>query len=216
MATKVLTLLDAINACLRGVGLAPVSSEDDQSPEAAGAIDNIELASLSILAMGWWFNLEYNWDLAPNTEGIIKQPNNTIDIIPWGDNRDGLFSIRDSKIYDMYYHTYDLSSRVKADGKLEFAFIMNIPFESLPEPAKIVIMYQARRLFSQDETGDQTMWKLQSADETRAFAELQRRNAVHNKRNALRHNSVIASRIAVIGGPNSYGSGLGTFPKRDV
>jgi hypothetical protein len=208
------TRLDAINTCLRGVGLSPVSTEESGS-EAADALATVNQASRSVQAVGWWFNKEYNWKLTPDSVGKIDVPQNVIDINEWNASRECSLTVRGDFIYDTYNHTYDLSDLVNADGKIEFVFAVEIPFNDLPEPARLAIMFRAKRMFAQDEESDTTTHNMQSRDEAQAMVELVRLNSKHLKRNAF-HNSRNAHKLSLIGGHNSGAVYSPVFPRRNT
>lgn len=218
----VLTKLDAINACLRGIGLAPVATEETADLDAATASSVIDQVSNNIQSRGWWFNKEWNWKLTPDPiTGYILVPNSALSIITTGASRlDGL-TIRDGKIYDLYNHTYDLSSLTVSElgssvEYIEFVFITELSFSDLPPVAKMAITYRARREFAQDIEIDERRWKFQKTDEEKTMSQMLREDARTKKLNYVRDNGVIASFLSRAGGPNSGRYQLGYFPRRNV
>lgn len=194
-----LTKLDAINACLGGVGLSPVQSEE--SGAATEALAAVNLASSTLQSKGWWFNTEYNWKIAPNAEGKIAAPSDAIKVIAWNTSRNTDLTIRKGFIYDKYNHTFNLTDSANSDGKIEFAFVLDIPYNDLPEQAKIAILFAAKRLYAQDEESDVTTYKMQIKDEQDAMVELYVENFKQNKRNAFQ-NPWIHNNLTRIAGPN--------------
>ncbi len=209
-----LTKLDAINTCLRGVGITAVSSLES-GPEAADALATLENASTSLQAVGWWFNKEYNWKIAPNVSGKIVVPTNVIDITEWNTSRLAELTARGGFVYDKVNHSFNLEDAVNADGVVEFVFVVRLDFEDLPEPAKLAVMYTARRLYAQDEESDTNTYQMQTADEQRAMAALWVIEFKHAKRNAF-HNTHTAHKLSQIGGWNSQSGVTSTFPRRDA
>lgn len=214
--------LDAINTCLRGIGLAPVATEDDTDLDAATASQVIDQVTMDIQAVGWWFNKESNWKLTPDeTTGYIQAPPSALSIVTTGYSRDTGLSIRGTKIYDLHNHTYDLSDRVvyhngSDTGYIEFVFITELAFEDMPPIAKQAVTYTARRQFAQDLEVDEKRWKFQSEDERLAMVGLMREDARNRKRNHLRDNAAASSLIARVGGPNANRLYSATFPKRNT
>jgi len=207
--------LDAINACLRGIGISPVASEDDNDLDAALASQTIDKVSHDIQSKGWWFNKEYNWKLYPDeTTGYINVPGSALDILTIGENRSNHLSIRDDKLYDMWNHTYDLRDRTVQDGYIELAFITDLPFADCPPIARTAIGYAARQQFAQDLQVDERRWKFQKADAVDAMVELEATDARNKKRNALRDNATIVAYTSKVGGPNSRVYSNQVFPKR--
>lgn len=211
-----LTKLDAINECLAAIGSAPVSSEDDPSLDAAMASAKIDQVSLDIQSKGLWFNREGNWKLTPDSNGEILVPNNAIDIVSWGASRPCQLSIRGNRIYDSVDHTFNLSELVQGDGKIEFLFITQLPYNDMPPVAQTAVLYRARRLFAQDVDGDSQRWRENNYDEIAALHRLESDDRRNSKHNALRDNPATATVIAATGGRNGgiYGQyGLSSFPR---
>lgn len=216
-----LTRLDAINACLRGIGLSPVATEDDPDLDAGMAAQVIDQVQFDLQSRGWWFNREGNWKLAPDVvTGYISAPGSAISIIPSGDSRKAGLTIRGTKIYDTYNHTFDLRSRAVGTEEasfIEFIFVTELPFNDLPPVAKQAVLYTARRLFAQDLEVDERRWKFQSEDERDAHIQLMREETKNKKRNSLTDNAQVASFISKVGGRNSQSTLYSlSYPKRDA
>lgn len=215
-----LTKLDAINICLRGIGISPVATEDDPDLDAALASQTIDDVSFDIQSRGWWFNREGNWKLTPDEiTGYISAPGSALSIIPTGQLRGAGLTIRGTKIYDMHNHTFDLRSVAVSDNGvsyIEFIFITELPFNDLPPIAKQAITYTARRLFAQDLELDDKRWKFQKEDENMAHTQLMREETKNKKRNSLTDNPQVANFMANAGGINARSNlySLG-FPKRN-
>lgn len=219
-----MTRLNAINACLRGIGLAPVATEDDPDLDAAIAGQTIDQVSTNIQSRGWWFNKEYNWKISPDPiTGYIPAPSSVMSIISSGVSRDDSLSIRAGLVYDLWNHTHDLRPRVVSDPGssveyIEFAFITRLAFNDLPPIAQQAIAYTARREFAQDLEVDEKRWKFQMQDEQMAMMAMLREDTRSTKRNNLRDNAAVASFLNQVGGVNSRMhnlSNLGNFPKRN-
>lgn len=201
-----LELTDAINACLRGIGQAPVTFEDDVNLDAAIARDTILQVSRDIQSRGWWFNEEGNWKLTPDFNGEIKIPNNAIDVVSWASSREAELSIRGDSIYDAVSHSKDLRHLVDDNNQIVFIFTLEIPFIDLPPVAQYAVIYRARRMFAQDVEGDAQRWKFTNYDEERADIQLQAAQLRNKKTNYLTYNSVAQDFLANAGGENSRAS----------
>lgn len=196
--------LSAINVCLRGVGLAPVSAINDTDLDAATAESTIDAISTAVQSRGWWFNKEGNWKLAPDpNSGIVSKPSAAISVISSGGSRNLALSIRGNKIYDLDNHTYDLRGLEDSTGFITFTFIMELSFDELPEIARTAITYAARQQFAQDMEVDQYRYKFQSIDATNAMDAMIREDTRNTKRNSLTDNPAIASFLFNAGGVNS-------------
>jgi hypothetical protein len=218
---KVSDKLDAINTCLAGIGLAPVSDENDSDLDAAQANRTIDRISKEIQQRGWFFNKEYNWNVVPDANtGQIVAPTNALSLITSGESRNIRLALRDGRLYDMVNHTFDLSdlANYSVGGVLclQLAFIMLIDFNDLPPIAQTAIKYIARRQFAQDLEVDEKRWKFQKQDEIDAMNLLQREESRNRKHNYLRDNPTAQNFIARAGGPNSMANRLSVFPRRNT
>jgi len=215
------TKLDAINSCLKGVGIAPVSTEDDPDLDASLASSTIDAVSANIQSRGWWFNKEKNWKITPDeTTGYVPVPGSAMSIVTSGDSRWAGLTIRGNKVYDLWNHTFDLRPlAVSEPGSnttfIEFTFITELAFEDMPPLARQAVTYAARRLFAQDLEVDEKRATFQSKDEKEAMIMLMREDARNNKRNYLRDNEAVSTFVSLAGGTNSLSQNLGTFPKRE-
>ena len=213
--------LDAINACLSGIGLAPVSDEYDLDIDAAGASRTIDRISKEIQERGWWFNKECNWNLIPNSStGQITAPANALSIVTEGYSRGLSIVLREGKLYDMINHTFDLRTlaNYEVGGVLtiQATFIRNLSFNDLPTIAQTAIMYVARRQFAQDLEVDERRWKFQKEDETNAMNNLMRENMRNKKVNMITDNASVQLFMSRVGGRNSQSNGLSIFPRRQT
>ena len=209
-----LTKVKAINICLASIGRSPVASEDDPDLDAAMASAEIDQASLDIQSIGWWFNKEGNWKLAPDSNGEIIVPNNAIEIVSWNTSRECDLSIRGRRVYDKVNHTFDLSSLVNGSGTIEFLFILELPFADLPPLAQYAIIYRARRIFHSNVDGDSQKLREHAADEELSFNRLDMTDKRSQKHNLINDNAVNASVIGTVGGRNGRIFGhLRTFPR---
>lgn len=212
-------LLDAMNACLSGVGLAPVPDEDDTDLDASQAKTVIERVSKEIQQHGWFFNKEFNWNLVPDSNtGQVVAPPNAMSIVTDAYSRNIPLALRNGKLYDTVNHTYDLTDLanyyVGGVATIQTAFIFYIEFNNLPPIAQTAIMYTARRQFAQDQEVDEKRWKFQKTDEDRAMAALTREEMRNRKHNYLTDNPAAVLFQARVGGHNSRSFGLSTFPRR--
>lgn len=214
------TRLNAINACLRGISLSPIVVDDDTDIDAATAGQVVDQISHEVQSRGWWFNKEHNWKLTVDPiTGYIAAPPSALSIITTGQSRNAQLTIRGDKIYDLYNHTFDLTSRLVSYGSdieyVEFSFITELPFTQLPPVARIAISYMSRQQFAQDMEVDEKRWKFQMGDALKAENALLREEARNKKRNSLTDNAITANFITRAGGRNSQSNIYSVFPKRE-
>lgn len=202
-----ITLTDAVNLCLRGIGRAPVANADDPDLDAATALATIKTVSKTVQSKGWYFNREGNWNLTPDSSGNIYAPNNAIDIISAQCSRYAELTMRGNRIYDKASHSYYLGDLVNKNNQITFVFITELPFEELPVTAANAIQYIARRQFAQDVEGDSQNWQFNKFDEDNAWAMLQTSESRNKKNNYLR-NPEVANFMGQVQGQNG---GLGMY-----
>lgn len=187
-------LLEAVNACLSGIGQQPVDSIDDPDLDAAMAMQVIHRVSRDTQARGWWFNKEKDWLLTVDPlTGFISPPINALSVIQNADLKYHQLTIRSDRIYDVDRHTYDLRPLADADGVISFDFVMYIDFNSLPPVAQYAITLISKRLFAQDLEVDATRAKLQARDEDRAISELYREDSRNTKTNYYNSSRTLAA-----------------------
>lgn len=213
--------LNAINTCLSGVGLAPVSDEDSLDIDSANASSTIDRVSKEIQQRGWFFNKEYNWNLIPNSStGQISAPANALSIVTDAYSRNLQVVLREGKLYDMLNHTFDVSGlanyEVGGVMTIQTAFIVYLEFNDLPSIAQTAITYTARRQFAQDLEIDERRWKFQKEDEQAAMDLLLREEMRNRKHNTLRDNPTMQMFQARVGGKNSPYGRLRLYPRRNT
>ena len=213
--------LNAMNLCLSGIGLAPVSDENDLDLDASQAKATIERISKEIQGRGWYFNKEPNWNMVPDANtGQVVAPANALSLVTEGASRGIWLAMREGKLYDMVNHTFDLSSLANYDvgGVLciQLTFVILLSFNDLPPIAQTAIGYIARRQFAQDQEIDENRWKFQMKDETDALNLLQREESRNRKHNYLRDNEALQLFMAKVGGNNSVSRRLSDFPRRNT
>lgn len=196
-----ITLTEAVNLCLRGIGRSPVTNADDPDLDAATALSTILSVSKTLQAKGWYFNKEGNWKLAPDSSGNIYAPNNALDVISAKCSRAAELTIRGNRIYDKISHSYDLRELVCGDGFISFTFILELHFEELPVMAANAIQYRARRMYAQDVEGDSQKWQFNKSDEEEAFAVLEMAERRNKKSNYL-NNPAVQNFMGFVEGQN--------------
>jgi hypothetical protein len=198
--------LDAINTCLRGIGLQPVTEFDlDTDIMANRAQAEIIQATYEIQMRSWWFNKEYEVNLTPHeTTGVVTVPANTTKIVTSGLSRSHDLSLRDTTMYDLENNTDDLLELVNDDGDITFTVTTRLDFDDLPETVRKAVKYTARRVFAQNNKSNVDKWRFQAKDEMAAKVDMEREPAQVTKRNSITDNPAIKSLLSRVGGPNAY------------
>jgi len=141
------TELHAVNSILAAIGQAPVSriwnTEDKKlsfvNPEVSFAYQLLQEVNVDVQNEGWVFNREQYYELKPDSEGLIKLPQNILRM----DVSDGqIFRTtdvirRDGKLYDRMHHTFVFSRPLCLD------LVWKFPYEDLPSVFKRYITMRA-------------------------------------------------------------------------
>lgn len=203
------TKLDAVNLCLAGIGREPVASLGTPDLDAAMAVASIDQMSLEIQnngGRGWWFNQEEKWELAPDNNGEIRIPNNTLSILEARGSfydQGNRLSVRGNRVYDTDQHTYDMRDNVGKSGRIEFTLLLLLSYEDLPPSARSAIAWAGRRLFSDDTVGDPNQTQREMRNESQALFMLQSEDSRHRRRNYLKDNARVNTQVSLVGGYNN-------------
>jgi hypothetical protein len=167
------TRLDLINRCLLAIGEAPLEDTTivDTLPlgtDADVANRMIESTMREVLAIGWYFNMDYNFKLEPDSDGFISLPENVLRVDFGNTEFRHQYIVRNNKIYDVFNHKYVIDDILEAD------VVYYVVEDQLPVPAYEYIANRAARKFQQKVIGDVEMSKITLADELDALAQLQR------------------------------------------
>jgi hypothetical protein len=166
------TTLEAVNQMLFAIGEAPVNRvEDNGLVDAAVALRTLVNVSREVQKDGWHWNTETNFSIAPDTDGNIKLPANTLKVDTTGTDADIDVAWRGTRLYDRVNHTYAFSRPLFVD------LVVMLDFEELPEAARNYIVLRAARRFQQNSVGSVELSGFQQQDEMRALVALQNHEA---------------------------------------
>ncbi|NRA97659.1 MAG: hypothetical protein HRU14_15800 [Planctomycetes bacterium] len=173
MSTQFTSELDAVNAMLRAIGEAPVSSlEDVRAADALIAIDVLREVTREMLLKGWSFNRDYDFPLSAQATAPfnIELPENVLSISVSACDSQWRLQERGGRIYDVGQRTFAFSP-----GKtLRFDIIWNTPFDETTEAFRRYVTIVAARRFQDDTVGDQAQNAYKQRDEVMARAALSR------------------------------------------
>jgi len=200
-----MSMTDAVNLCLRGVGLEEVAGiEEDADVDAASAFNTVMLQSSIVQSKGWWFNKEYDWKLTPDTVGNISVPSAAASVITSGDSYySNNLVIRGNKLYNTIKHTYNMTDALDGNGEITVSFMLILDWDDLPAIAKTYIAYRARRQFSTDFELEELRIKAHAAEEQEVKDMFYAEDALNKKTNVFTGSSSNSVKMAMIGGPNS-------------
>lgn len=177
--------LEAINRMLATIQQAPVSSLANISGLADASIAQTTLHEVNreVQTEGWHWNTEYDYPLIPAVDKTITLPTDCLDVDSYGDSADYDVAMRNGKLYDRYNRTYEFTETIKVE------LIKFLPFEQLPEPARLFIMIRACRLFANKMMASETIEQFTAEDEARARARMKSKEAQNADYNILSGNT---------------------------
>ncbi len=163
MATK-LTKLDAVNIVLSNIGMAPVTTLDNDNPMISLASNIIDEVSLSLQTEGWVFNTEMEYPFTPDpATQHIAIPLNVLSIDTGYDQTKDVV-IRGGKLYDKRAHSYKFTN----EQKLNVVWVFD--FEDIPEAFKSYIAMRSANLFAGRAVGSTEQVKFGEREEALARA----------------------------------------------
>lgn len=203
------TRLKAVNLCLYSTGYAPVESENTGDIDAADALGVVSRISQNLQynsGKGWWFNLEPDWRMTPDSSnGQITLPNNVLSA--WQDVRNDELKrnivVRGRMLYDMNNHTYDMTACLNNEGYIRMAMIVNLPFEQLPVSVRQAVGYQSVVEFMVAKDFDQNKMQVWMQAAQRMQIAIESESASQTSLNMFVNNPTQAHFGAMAGGPNA-------------
>lgn len=162
------TELEAVNDMLFIIGESPVNSlTNNESVDAATAQRILAAESKAVQSRGWHFNTDIERVLVRNTSNEIILPNNCVRVDTVGSDADIDAVQRGLRLYDRRKHTYTFERDLKCN------LVVLLPFDELPEPARLHIFTRAGRRFAGHQIGSDTLVGFTEMDEQRSLAELE-------------------------------------------
>lgn len=142
---SLISLIDAVNRCLKAVGTAPVNSLDDLPTDAEMAYNTVQDVNKALQAEGWAWNTHYQ-TLPRNEDDEVPVPANAIAVdVPtlWYPEIDPI--IRNGLLFDRNNNTYEF-----ADDLEKCLVTCYLDWDEIPETARVYIAVEAARLFAHD------------------------------------------------------------------
>lgn len=195
------TELDAVNTMLAAIGEAPIDSLDDvTATDVVMAVNMLRAAAREVLSLGWRFNMEWGFEIAPSATVPIHFRDGSSDMLNVFVPPDGLVRFRvtacigqiDSRAVDVTirkprrldpatYPTVFYDRANNYDGLLAsqhpFLYIdpvWFVDYEDMPEEARRYIAVRAARQFAAQVMGSAELSNFSEKDETYALRTLKR------------------------------------------
>lgn len=148
------TKLEIVKHMLFTVGEQVPVTLESQHPSIIQALAILDSNDRDIQGRGWWYNTENSVTLAPDTEGAVIVPNNTLSLQVIACHSAPImnraqYTVRASKIYDTIAHTYNIG------GPLLVNVVTQQPIEDIPHNAGTYLKHLAAESMFTSEDGDQ-------------------------------------------------------------
>lgn len=197
------TELEIVNQMLTVTGQDNVLSLDTQNPTVVQAYNSFKSANKDFQSPGWWFNREINLKLSAQTNGEVNVPADTLAFTArtqphqsgvhqnyplYQGNR---YLTRGSRVYDSVEHTYNIGRDLYAD------VIVLLPVEYLPETAASYLKHFCKKMFFNDDDGDQVKLREIKEDVALAWHNLYSRELKEQANNALNSPAALQLRYRI-------------------
>lgn len=167
MAQELTTELEAVNDMLGTTGESPISTlEVSGFVDAERAKSILNSTSREVQEEGWHFNTDEGFTLTPTVDNFINLPGNVLQVDTTKEYNHIDVVQRGTRLYNKGDQNYLFTTPIKVD------IVWFLPFNELPEAARIYIKVRAARIF-QDQTLDaESTHVYTEKDETTARAKL--------------------------------------------
>ena len=151
-------LLYAVNICLQTIGELPLDNDTDLAHSIEGqlALNVIEETKKNVLAEGWDFSSDTDYQLVPDTQGFIAVPQNMLDL---NSSRDADIIIRNWRLYSKKRQSHVFDSVVLVD------IHWDLDFNELTHPIRNYVTVRAARVFQSRTIVDPTQFNFNMQDE---------------------------------------------------
>jgi hypothetical protein len=168
------TELSAVNLMLASIGERPiVNLDDNQRADVMRALSTLNETNVLVQSRGWWFNEEHDLVHAPNDDGEYILTDDVIKVDPSDASVDN-FVKRGKKLYNTTTWTTTGHST-----PLALDLVRLLPFDDLPETAKIYIARRAGVIYQTRSVGSPTLFEFTSRDAQEAYGTLQEEELEH-------------------------------------
>lgn len=150
----IISQLEIVNDMLSNLGEAEVNSLTTGHPLATRGVSVLNRSNAREQTKGWWFNTELV-ELAPDTQGNIFVPTDTLKVDPWKPSLN--YTQRGRLLYNL--SSGSVAPTVFTEPVLCILTRL-LPFDDLPATAQFLVSAAAQLTFHLNMDGDDTKLKL--------------------------------------------------------
>jgi hypothetical protein len=159
--------LSAVNMMLASIGERPVNSlETSQRLDVIRAVQTLNELNVLVQTRGWWFNEEHDVALPVNGDGEYELEANIVKV-DTSDTSVNNFVVRGSTLYNTDTHT-----TTGHTDDLMVDYISLLPFDDLPETARMYIARRAGVVYQTRSVGSPTLFEFTERDAQEAWGAL--------------------------------------------
>lgn len=159
------TTLEAVNVMLKAIGETPVNTLDVTGlTDAAIAQDILREITREVQGVGWYFNVDEAYTLAPAADGTVAVPANVLFLKPNPANETRRLVPREGKLYDKDAQSNIFDPALPPIMDVTWFF----DFEQIPETFRRFITIRAARIFQDRVQGSDSIHSFQERDEMQA------------------------------------------------
>jgi hypothetical protein len=142
---------DIVNHMLRTIGERGVSYTQSQHPTVQTCNAVLDSEDLEFQQKGWWFNTEFDFNLAPDPAGEVHLPPKMLqfrrtNVAFMSKSEKIRYTQRDGKLYDTKRHTF------KIDTYVSVTLVVALDIADLPPVARNYLKHKAaERMYLDDE-----------------------------------------------------------------
>lgn len=171
--------LEAVNLLLANIGASPIDRLTGTLPvDAITARRVLHRVSRAIQNEGWHYNSERDYPLSRNIAGEIPLPPNLLRIDAVLTRHPDIDPVvRGRRLYDKVTHSFIFETNILAN------IVLLLPFDDLPEYARLYVVVRAAREFQQNAIGSPELARFDDMDEARARADMIRADGMNENLN---------------------------------
>lgn len=181
-----MTKLEAVNECLRAVGMVPVNTiASSQVYEVNVALQFVDDVLRTVLEAGWWFNVESEYEIAPDGQNRLAIPSNALRIDPADRHKRFVERYQDGSPY--FYDLEEKSFTGFTEASYKFDVTWSYDFEEIPQAARQYVARRAAREFAERLAGADSVKETVRTAEAEALDRLVEADSAHGDYNVF-HN----------------------------
>jgi hypothetical protein len=142
------TELEAVNDMLGAISESPVSSIEEDQPDAQLALQLLRQENKAVQAEAWYWNTDECFKLLPNGSGEFVLPAGAMQVDTVGVSAQFDVSPRQGKLYDRRKQTFQIAAT-----ELYVRLTVLLSYEDIPQAARDYIRIRAGRKFIKRVTG---------------------------------------------------------------